>query len=134
MMTTQTTDIRSEIDTLIQHIEHAFVSGNAADIADCYSDAGMLLPSGFDFIVGKAEIQAFWQEAMDMGIAHLKLDLIDIEQHDDTAIETSHYTMLDADDQIIDHGKGIVIWKHERGNWKLFKDIWTTSLPDHPAN
>ncbi len=133
-MTTQTTDIRANIDALIQHIEHAFATGKATDIADCYSDAGMLLPPGLDFIKGKEEIRAFWQEAIDIGIKQLKLDVITIEQHGDTAIEMSRYTMLGESDHVIDRGKGIVIWKHEQGTWKLFRDIWTTSLPQYPAN
>lgn len=133
-MTTQPADIRTNIDALIQHIEQAFAAGKAAQIADFYSEGGMLLPPGSDFIKGKEQIQAYWQEAIDMGIKQLKLDLITLEQHGDTAIEMSHYTMLDENDHVIDRGKGIVIWKHEQDTWKLFRDIWSTSLPLIPTN
>ena len=91
----------------------------------------MSLPPGSVFIKGIEDIQAFWQEAIDMGIKQLKLDVLTLEQHGDTAIEMSRYTMLDERDQVIDQGKGIVIWKHQQGAWKLSRDIWTTSLPQH---
>jgi hypothetical protein len=61
-------------------------------------------------------------------IKHIKLDPVEVEQHGDTAIEVSYYTMRSADDQVIDHGKGIVIWKHEDDIWMLHRDIWTSSI------
>ena len=127
-MTTQTSDFPSVIHTLIEHFESTIARGNAADIADWYTDNGMLLPAGSDLVKGKQDIEAFWQEAMDLGIKHIKLDLLEVEQHDDTAIEVSYYTMRSADDQVIDQGKGIVIWKYEDDTWKLHRDIWTSSI------
>ena len=133
-MTIQTADIHSNIHELIKNIAEAFAQGKADDIAKCYSERGMLLPTGYDFIRGMEEIQAFWQKAIDMGITQLKLDVIELEQHDDTAVEMSHYKMLGPDLQVIDHGKGIVIWKYEQGTWKIFRDIWTSSIPQYPIN
>ena len=127
-MTTHTADISSVIHALVKQFEATFSSGNAADIARWYTDKGMLLPAGSDMIKGKRDIEAFWQEAIDLGIKHIKLDIIEVEQHGDTAIELSYYTMRSADDQLIDHGKGIVIWKYEDNTWKLHRDIWTSSI------
>ncbi len=127
-MTTQASDFPSVVHTLVEHFESTFARGDAADIADWYTDDGMLLPVGSDFVKGKQDIEAFWQEAIDLGIKHIKLDLIEVEQHGDTAIEVSYYTMRSADDQVIDHGKGIVIWKYEDDTWKLHRDIWTSSI------
>jgi len=127
-MTTQTASIHTVFRTLIEKIESAFARGDAADIANCYTDNGMLLPVGADFVKGKRAIEAFWQEAIDMGINTLKLDIVEVEQHGDTAIEMSKYTMRSADDQMVDHGKGIVIWKYTDGTWKLHRDIWTSSI------
>lgn len=127
-MTTQPSDFASVVHTLVEHFESTFARGNTADIADWYTDNGMLLPAGSDFVEGKQDIEAFWQEAIDLGIKHIKLDLVEVEQHGDTAIEVSYYTMRSADDQVIDHGKGIVIWKYEDDTWKLHRDIWTSSI------
>ena len=127
-MTTQTSDFPSVVDALVAQFESTFARGDAADIADWYTDNGMLLPAGSDFVKGKRDIEAFWQEAIDLGIKHIKLDLVEVEQHGDTAIEVSYYTMRSVDDQVIDHGKGIVIWKYEDDNWKLHRDIWTSNI------
>ena len=127
-MATQAPDIHSAIHVLIDCFESTFAQGDAADIADFYTDDAMLLPTGSDFVLGKQDIEAFWQVALDMGIKHINLDIIELEQHGDTAIEMSRYTLSSADDDVIDQGKGIVIWKFVDGAWKLHRDIWTSSI------
>ena len=127
-MTIQTPDIHSAIHALIENFESTFSRGDSADIADFYTDNGMLLPPESDLVQGKRDIKAFWQAAIDMGIKNVKLDIVEVEQHGDTAIEMSKYTLSSADDNLIDQGKGIVIWKYEGGAWKLHRDIWNSSI------
>ena len=127
-MTTQTTDIHATIRAADDSFESTFARGDAAGMADLYTEGGMLLPTGSDFVKGKQAIGAFWQGAMDMGIKNAKLDIIEVEQHGDTAIEVGQYTLSSADDQVLDTGKYVVIWKHEDGTWKLHRDIWNSSV------
>jgi uncharacterized protein (TIGR02246 family) len=127
-MNTATPNFNTAIHGIINDIQAIFAKGNAADIAELYTEEGMLLPAGFDFVQGRANIASFWQSAIDMGIKQLKFDLVEVEQHGDTAIEVSKYQMRSADDHVIDEGKGMVIWKCEGGVWKLHRDIWTSSL------
>lgn len=127
-MSTKTSEIHSTISTLSKNFETTFARGNAADIADFYTESGVLLPAGADFVRGKQNIKEFWQIAIDMGIKNIKLEIVEVEQHDDTAIEMSKFTLSDADDQMIDQGKGIVIWKNENNAWKLHRDIWNSSI------
>ena len=67
-MMTQTTDIHAAIRAADDSFEATFGRGDAAGMADLYTDDGMLLPTGSDFVQGKQAIEAFWQGAMDMGI------------------------------------------------------------------
>lgn len=127
-MTAQTSYIHTTIKALAANFESTFESGDAAKIAEFYTENGMLLPAGSDFVTGRQAIKEYWQAAIDMGIKSMKLDIIEIEKHDDTAIEMSKYTLSSADDQVIDSGKGIVIWKNKGGAWKLHRDIWNSSL------
>jgi uncharacterized protein (TIGR02246 family) len=127
-MTTQTMNIHAVIRTAADSFESTFKRGDAAGMADLYSANGMLLPTGSDFVKGKQAIEAFWQGAMDMGIKNAKLDIVEVEQHGDTAIDMGQYTLSNADGQVMDTGKYVVIWKHEDGTWKLHRDIWNSSL------
>jgi len=128
-MSTEISEIHSTISALSKKFESAFSRGVAADIAEFYTENGVLLPEGSDFVRGKKEIKEFWQIALDMGIKNIKLEIMEVEQHDDTAIEMSKFTLSSTDDQVIDQGKGIVIWKLENASWKLHRDIWNSSTP-----
>ena len=127
-MSEQASDIRAIIEEITGDFESAFVSGDVGKVAKFYTEDGMLLPAGSDFIKGRQAIKAYWQYGIEMGIKSLKIDILEIEQHGDTAIEMSKYTLGGADDQMLDHGKGIVVWKNVDGSWKLHRDIWTGSL------
>jgi ketosteroid isomerase-like protein len=127
-MNTQRSEIFSTIRELSDSFESTFAIGDVNKIAEFYTEKGMLLPSGFDFVKGSKDIKEFWQSAIDMGIKYIKIDIIEIEQHDDTAIEMSNYTLSGSDKKVIDAGKGIVIWKKTGDAWKMHRDIWTSSL------
>lgn len=127
-MTAQMLDTQTTIQVLSGNLESALENGDAAKMAEFYTENGMLLPAGSDFVKGKKAIKEYWQAAIDMDIKNLKLDIVEVEKHGDTAIEMSKYTLSSADDQVIDSGKGIVIWKNKDGAWKLHRDIWNSSV------
>lgn len=127
-MTRQTTDIHQVIRTVTENFASVFRRGDAAGVAEFYTGNAMLLPSGHDFVQGRQDIEAFWQKAIDMGVRNAKIDALEIEQHGDTAIDVGTYILSDADSQLMDHGKGVVIWKIEDGVWKIHRDIWTSSV------
>ena len=112
-----------------QQLMTTFNQGNAGGAADCYTAGAQLLPTNMGPVTGRENIQGFWQAAMDMGIKAARLETMDLEVLGETAIEEGKYTMLGGEDQILDACKYIVVWKTEQGQWKLHRDIWTTSLP-----
>ena len=127
-MATSSADIYTTIQSMDGHFSSALMRGDTASIADFYSDTGMLLPAGSDIILGKPDIKAFWQTAIDMGIRKLKLDILEVEVHGDTAIEMSKYTLTNEGEEVIDRGKGIVIWKYINSSWKMHRDIWNSDI------
>ena len=69
----------------------AFKRGDAAGMAALYTVNGQVLPPNGDFVTGKDAVQAFWQAIMDMGIKEVKLKIVEVEGHGDTAIEVSKH-------------------------------------------
>ena len=128
-MDTQTADIRSDIRMADDVFEQTYGRGDAQGMADLYTEDGMLLPTGSDFVRGKEAIRNFWQGAMDMGIKDAKLDIVEVEHQGDTVIEMGQYTLKSADGAVMDQGKYVVIWKQEHGQWKLHRDIWNSNRP-----
>ena len=124
-------NIKETISSLYENFESTFSQGDAEKISEFYTESAMLIPPESDFVQGQENIAEFWQTAINMGITSIKLDLLEIEQHGDSAIEVGRYTMSTANNEVIDYGKGMVVWKFENGGWKLHRDIWNTSLTQH---
>lgn len=122
-------DIRPQIESANAHFVTAFKRGDATAMANLYTAAAQLLPANSDFVRGTAAIRTFWQSVIDMGLKGASLETIELEAHGDTAIEIGRYRLLAAGDAVADQGKYIVVWKNDNGNWKLHRDIWTTSQP-----
>lgn len=122
------TEVQAAIEAAVEKFMAAFNRGDAAALSDLYTENGQLLPTGSDFVTGKAAIQAFWQGAMDMGIKSARLETVEAEGHGDTAIEIGKYTLSGEAGKIMDRGKYVVIWKQEGDQWKLHRDIWNSSL------
>jgi len=128
-MTPKTVTIQEAISIANQNFMTTFGKGDAAGMGNLYTQKGQLLPAGTDFVKGKKAIQEFWQGAMNMGIKQVKLETVELEGHGDTAIEVGQYVLSGEKGQVMDKGKYIVIWKQEQGEWKLHRDIWTSSIP-----
>ena len=122
------TEIQTAIEAANELFMATFNRGDAAALADLYTEKGQLLPTGSDVVTGKEAIQDFWQGAMDMGINSARLETIEVEGHGDTAIDEGKYTLRGESGSVLDRGKYIVIWKQQAGQWKLHRDIWTSSL------
>jgi ketosteroid isomerase-like protein len=126
---TESTRIRDAIVAANEAFMAAFQAGDAAGLAALYTATGQLLPPNMDTMAGQAAIQAFWQGAMDMGIRSAQLEIAEVEDYGDTAIEVSSYTLCGEDGQVLDQGKYIVVWKRKGEQWKLHRDIFNSSLP-----
>jgi uncharacterized protein (TIGR02246 family) len=106
-----------------------FRAGDAAGLATLYTGDGLVMPPNGDFVRSQEAIQGFWQAIMDMGVKEANLEIVEVEDLGDTAIEVSTYAMHGEGGQVLDDGKYIVIWKKEDGQWKLHRDIFNSSRP-----
>ena len=105
----------------------AFNRGDAAGVAALYAEGGQLLPAHSE-IVERPAIGTFWQGVMNLGIKSVELKPVEVEHCGDYAHEVGSYVLRLADGKTADRGKYLVIWKRAQGEWKLYRDIWTTSL------
>jgi uncharacterized protein (TIGR02246 family) len=122
-------DVRHAIEAANAVFMATFAKGDAAGLAALYGAKGQILPPNAGPVQGAGAIQAFWQGALDMGIASAKLETLEVEGHGDTAIEVGKYGLYAQGGQELDAGKYIVVWKDEDGQWKLHRDIYNSSKP-----
>ena len=129
MTQTTSTEVRDAIAAANENFMATFKMSDAAGMAVLYTENGQVMPPNGDFVTGKQAIQTFWQALMDMGIKGIKLEIVEVEDHGDTAIEVSTFTLQGEGEQVLDKGKYIVIWKQEGGQWLLHRDIFNSSMP-----
>jgi ketosteroid isomerase-like protein len=105
----------------------AFASG-AANMGDLYAIDAQLFPPNGAVITGNTAIGPVWKGAFDSGVKKATLETTETETAGDRIIETGRYTLAGADGKALDTGKYMVVWKKEGGTWKLYRDIWNTSM------
>jgi ketosteroid isomerase-like protein len=120
---------RASIEAGNKQFVAAFTKGDGAGVAALYTATAQLLPANSDVVSGTAAIQKFWQGVMDSGVAGAKLKTLEVEGHGSTAHEVGQYELSDKAGKVLDRGKYVVIWKRDGTQWKLHRDIWTTSQP-----
>ena len=105
----------------------ALANGDAAGVVSLYTEDGQILPPNTDLISGSQNIQNFFQGFIDSGLSVISLVSTEVEGMGDTAIEVGKYT-ISVDDQVVDSGKYIVIWKKDGEEWKLHRDIFNSNM------
>lgn len=121
-------DIRRDIRNANDNFENAFARGDAKAMAALYTPDAILLPPGAPIQRGSNGIENFWKMVMDMGIKEVNLTTSEIEEMGETAVEVGEYKLTGSNNNPVDNGKYLVVWKKEMGSWKLHKDIWNTSV------
>jgi uncharacterized protein (TIGR02246 family) len=120
--------VKTAIEAANAQFAAAAAKGDGAGIAALYAADGQVLPAGSDPIRGTEAIQKYFQGAIDSGVAAVGLKTIEVFGHGPTATEVGEYELRDKAGKVLDHGKYIVIWRHVDGRWKLFRDMFTTSI------
>jgi ketosteroid isomerase-like protein len=122
-------ETRSGIEAANAQFSAHAAKGDGAGLAALYAADGQVMPAGSDPIKGSQAIQKFWQGALDSGIASIGLTTLEVFGHGPTATEVGQYELRDKAGTVLDHGKYIVIWRHEGGKWKLLRDMFSTNVP-----
>jgi uncharacterized protein (TIGR02246 family) len=122
-------DVTADIRVLNDQFEAAFSAGDVQAVAAMYTEDGMLLPPGSDFVTGREAIQAFWQGALDSGVGRAVLTSAEAVGAESLAVEIGRYEMFTPGDSLVDEGKYMVWWKLTPDGWRLHRDTWNSSRP-----
>ena len=123
----QRDDVAAAIEAVNRKFSAAFAQKDAAAMASRYSSDAVVLPPGGAAVRGRDGIEKIWRGAMAAGDT-LTLATIDVESHGDYAHEVGTY-VLKAGAKDVDRGNYVVVWKRQRGEWMLHRDIWNSSVP-----
>ncbi len=112
-----------------QNFMKAFKAGDSVAVSNCYTTDAKAMVANMPSIEGRDDIKHFISNLMNTGIKNFDLHTIKIWGDSSILTEEGSYKSYDTEGKQLDKGKYIVLWKMEAGNWKMFRDIWTSDLP-----
>jgi len=126
----QARDIKADIDAANAKFVAAFNKGDAAGVAQLYTEQATVMPPGAPLAKGRSAIQAFWQGAIQGGAKNVTLKAVQVDQFGPAAREIGTFSLdaPNAQKQIVHvEGKYVVLWRRSAGSWKLDTDIWNAN-------
>ena len=126
-------DIKQAEASITQSNENfmkSFKTGDSVGVVSCYTTDAKIMAAGMPTIKGSDDIKHYINHSMEKGIKKIDITTLNIWGDSSIVAEEGTYNLSDSAGKRIDKGKYIVLWKQEAGNWKMFRDIWTTDLPD----
>ena len=124
---------RDGIDAGNAQFVSMLAKNDAVGVTALYTEDAKIMPAGSDNIKGSAAILKFWQGALGAGLGGAKMTTLEVHGRGATATEVGEYEMMDKTGKSIDHGKYIVVWKHEGSKWKMHRDMFSTSVAAKPT-
>ncbi len=119
--------VRAAIESANARFSALAAQGDGAALASLYAQDGAVMPAGSEPIRGAQAIAKFWQGALSSGVAAVELKTIEVYGQGPTATEVGEYALHDKAGKVLDHGKYIVIWRRQAGQWKLLRDMFSTN-------
>lgn len=107
----------------------SFEAGDSVAVSNCYTTDAKAMVANMPALEGRDNIKHFISMAMNKGVKNFELETTQIWGDSSILAEEGTYKMSGKNDKQHDKGKYIVLWKQEAGNWKMFRDIWTSDLP-----
>jgi len=121
----------SKAKSVVQNMDAKFSDavrkGDSATMASEYADDAMVFPPNSE-VVKKEGIESFWGGLLRMGVKDFRLTIDDVTGNADMLAETGRYEVLGVGNKSLDKGKYVVTWRNYNGNWKIFRDIWNTTM------
>ena len=122
-------EMRKIVDEENALFAKAFVSGDSTTMINHYTADGKLFPPNSTVVTGRAAISKLIKQYLTYGIKEFNDETTSLYGDADNIIEEGNLFMGDGKGHTIDKGKYICIWKKVGGQWKVYSDMWNTSLP-----
>ncbi|MFS1523747.1 YybH family protein [Microbulbifer sp. 2304DJ12-6] len=127
-------DLEAEIRAIDAKVQQLQNTGDAASIAKMYAHDGVRLPPDGSRIEGREAIQKSFQDAVDVGVTNVKLELTDVNGQGDIAWSIGTYSIdVPTGENEISTFTGnytIVYESDSDGVWRIRVDTWNDDAPE----
>ena len=120
---------RAGIESANREFSKGVAAHDAKTLALLYTEDAKLLPPNGPPVLGRDAIETFWGGFLELPIASLALETIDVHGDGDVVTEEGRYTLLDAQGGTVEAGKTLVVWRKTDAGWRLHRDMWSSDAP-----
>uniref|UniRef100_UPI0040486E67 nuclear transport factor 2 family protein n=1 Tax=Mariniflexile sp. TaxID=1979402 RepID=UPI0040486E67 len=121
------------VKKIIQDNNNAFMNAHitrdTATLNGMFTRDARVFPPNSEVIKDQATIKAINMEWVNYDIKEAREESTATYGNEDYVIDEGTYYMSFGADSIVDKGKYMNVWKKEDGKWKMFRNMWNTSLP-----
>ena len=122
-----------ELGQMNRDFAKALTEKDAVAAAIVYDENASILPPNEAIITGRANIQAYWQGAIDAGIIDATVKTIDAKSEGDLGYEIGTFTMRfhgAKNDTIVEVGKYTeILERNDDGKWISTYGMWSSNEP-----
>ena len=111
----------------------AFITGDSAGMVNSYAHDAKIFPPNSAAIIGQSAIGPLVSQYLKFGIKEYRDETTALYGNEDNLIEEGDYFMGDGKGNSIDKGKYIVVWRKVDGDWKIYSNMFNSSIPVAPA-
>jgi ketosteroid isomerase-like protein len=107
----------------------AMVTGDSLNLVNHFTEDCVVMAPNMEQLKGKTALIPALMAYSKMGIKQFTDETTRVMAAGDYIYEEGNYFLGGDKGITLDKGKYACIWKQENGEWRVFSDIWNTSLP-----
>ena len=124
--------MKTLIEEKTNKFTQAHITKDTAFLNNIFTQDARVCAPNSDVVIGRPAISLVNSQWVNFGIKEFREETTAFYGNEDYLIDEGKYYLRYGENDIIDKGKYINIWKKEDGDWKIFSNIWNTSLPADP--
>lgn len=121
---------QKDIDQILQNIaafsQHV-MNADYDKIAAAYTSNAKIFPGNQEILSGSERIKKYWIQPEGVRTSYHKISPEEIKVIKDHAYDYGYYegkTLRKDGSEVSWKGKYVIVWKKEKGQWKMLLDIW----------
>lgn len=124
---------KAEIREKTQLFTNAHITKDTSFLNNSFTDDARVLPPNSAVVSGRTAIAQLNYDWVNYGIYEFTEESTSLYGNEDYLIDEGSYYLRYGEENTLDKGKYINIWKNVDGDWKIYSNIWNTNLPLEPA-
>jgi ketosteroid isomerase-like protein len=122
-------EVKGIIKDKTDRFTEAHLTKDTTFLNSCFTSDARVFPPNAEIVAGITAISQLNSDWVNYGIYAFKETSISLYGTKDYLIDEGTYYLTYGEERTVDRGKYINIWKNEGGVWKIFSNIWNSSLP-----